>query len=222
MHLHTKADVGKLRNFDEVILATGVKPRVIAIPGVEALNVISYEEALTSKHVPGTRVAVIGAGGIGFDVAEWLVHKPYNDFYAQWGIDLNVTAKGGLIAQKPQVPARQVYLLQRKDEKLGRRLGKTTGWIHRQSLKQHNVIMLAGVNYLKIDQFGLHIEHNGQAQCLEVDSIIICAGQVERRELLVPLEQFGIKARLIGGAYKALELDARTAIKQACYLAAMI
>lgn len=225
IHLNTQANPNLLTEFDEVILATGVVPRIPHIPGIEHASVMTYLEVIQGKRIPGSRVAVIGAGGIGFDIAEWLVQTPdgnLQDFYNEWGIDIQMQSRGGI--QSPIVPktAREVYLLQRKKEKMGQRLGKTTGWVHRLSLKHHQVKMISGVQYHHIDDEGLHIQLGEKTEILRVDSIILCAGQVEDNQLYHALKAQDTPVHLIGGAYKALELDARHAINQACRLAAIV
>lgn len=224
IQLNTIANPAALEEFDEIVLATGIKPRLPEISGINHPKVISYVELLRGHKEAGKTVAIIGAGGIGFDVAEWLTHEPINkeEFLQEWGIDLQVKEPGGLMTPRTSPSPRQVYLLQRKKEKLGKNLGKTTGWIHRLSLKHKNVHMLAGVQYQRIDDEGLHIIVKDKPQCLPVDSIIICAGQTELRTLYEPLRTAGKSVHLIGGAYKALELDARHAIDQACRLAALL
>lgn len=226
IRLQTEANFELLQGFDEVVLASGIKPRVPAIPGVEHPMVMGYVDVLQGRKLPGPRVAVIGAGGIGFDVAEWLCHQG-NDvspqkFYEEWGIDIEGRNRGGIKAPIIEKSPREVFLLQRKKEKLGKNLGKTTGWIHRLSLKHRNVIMLSGVEYVRIDDEGLHIRRNEIPEVLAVDSIVICAGQEELRDLYLPLKDAGISVHLVGGAFKALELDARHAIDQACRLAALL
>lgn len=225
IHLNTEATVESLAGFDEVILATGIRPRVPNIKGIEHEKVVSYIDVIKGIKKVGERVAIIGAGGIGFDVAEFLTTEHQTtaqEFYDEWGIDIQVEHRGGL--KQPEIPAspRQVYLLQRKKEKLGQRLGKTTGWIHRLSLKHKQVKMLAGVSYEQIDDAGLHIIVNDKAELLPVDTVVICAGQTELNDLFVPLKAAGKSVHLVGGAYKALELDARHAIDQATRLAALI
>jgi 2,4-dienoyl-CoA reductase (NADPH2) len=222
--LNTSVTPEQLNTFDEVILATGVVPRIPDIPGIEHASVMTYLDAIQGTRLPGARVAMIGAGGIGFDVAEWLVnqgsHQP--SFYEEWGIDLSLSTRGGVTKPRYAEHSREIYLLQRKKEKLGLRLGKTTGWIHRFSLKHHQVHMLSGVLYERIDDMGLHIRVEGKPQLLAVDSIIVCAGQVSVYDLYEPLKKHGCVVHRIGGAYKALELDARHAIAQASQLAALI
>jgi 2,4-dienoyl-CoA reductase (NADPH2) len=224
--LNTKASTKDLQDFDEVVLATGVVPRIPDIEGIHHKKVMTYIDVLRGKKIPGERVAVMGAGGIGFDVSEWLTHERQGDdwepFYKEWGIDIHVKARGGI--DKPEISPspRIVYLMQRKEEKLGKRLGKTTGWIHRLSLKHKDVKMLSGVQYKRIDDEGLHININGEDKLLEVDSVILCTGQIELNALYEPLKENGASVHLIGGAYKAMELDARHAIDQACRLAALV
>ena len=193
---------------------------------------LSYIDVLKGNAPVGGRVAIIGAGGIGFDVAEFLAHGsdhgPHfptpEEFSRQWGIDMSLEARGGVkgVSAKPDPARREIWLLQRKSSKPGKGLGKTTGWIHRLSLKERGIKMLAGVNYRRIDENGLHIEQDGSEKLLEVDNVIICAGQTPRRDLQEPLQSAGVKVHLIGGADVAVELDAKRAIKQGSELAAAI
>jgi 2,4-dienoyl-CoA reductase (NADPH2) len=225
LQLDTEATVELLHGFDEVVLASGIKPRIPDLPGIDHPKVVSYIEVITGKKEMGQKVAIIGAGGIGFDVAEFLTNKlntPKEAFYNEWGIDVLGVHRGGV--KTPELPSnpREVYLLQRKKEKMGKRLGKTTGWIHRLSLKHRKVHMISGVTYERIDDQGLHLVINNQSQILAVDNVVICAGQLEAIELQAPLKEAGKLVHLIGGAYRALELDARHAIDQACRLAALI
>jgi len=230
LKLNTRVGVDELAagGFDEVVLATGVSPRTPAIDGVDHPKVLSYLEVLRDKKPVGKRVAVIGAGGIGFDVSEFLTHEgtsPSIDaqkFYAEWGIDTSYTERGGVKAPHLDTPPRQVYLLQRKTSKVGDGLGKTTGWIHRTSLKNRNVEMIAGATYRKIDDQGLHITVGAQEMVLPVDNVVLCAGQEPFRELQAGLEAKGCKVHLIGGADVAAELDAKRAIKQGTELAAAL
>ena len=232
LRLSTEADVGLLMDFDEVVIAAGVTPRVPEIEGARHEKVLSYSDVLLRKAEVGKRVAIIGAGGIGFDVSEYLGHEHHNgpafptpeNFARQWGIDLSLQARGGVkgIAAEPEQLAREIWLLQRKSSKPGKGLGKTTGWVHRMSLRKRGVKMLAGVKYKRIDEFGLHIEHDGENKLLEVDNVIMCAGQLPRRDLQAPLQSAGVKVHLIGGADVAAELDAKRAIKQGSELAAVI
>ncbi len=220
--LNTPVDVDSLSDFDEVILATGVTPRTPTIPGINHPSVISYFDLLQQDLPVGERVAVIGAGGIGFDVSDYLLHQANEDFYQTWGVDIGLEHRGGLMQKTPIKPHREIYLLQRKKERLGKRLGKTTGWIHRTYLKMNQVKMLSGVSYERIDDEGLHIKIDDKKQCLPVDNIIICAGQLSLNDLKTPLEAQGKAVHIIGGAHKAMELDARAAIKEAAELAVTI
>ena len=215
--------------FDEVILATGIVPRVPEIPGINHPKVLSYLDAILGRKPVGKTIAVIGAGGIGFDVSELLTHSGVSTsldreaFWKEWGIDLGLIARGGVEGVKPQVEAavRQVYLLQRKKSKVGAGLGKTTGWIHRAGLKNKQVQMLAAVEYLGVDDAGLHISVAGaEPQVLAVDNVILCAGQTPLRELQAELEAAGVAVHLVGGADVAAELDAKRAIDQGSRVAA--
>jgi len=231
LKLNTKVSTDDLlaQGFDEVILATGITPRTPELEGIDHPMVMSYLDVLKEKKPVGKRVAVMGAGGIGFDVSEYLTHgstTPSLDkhqFMKEWGVDLTVSNPGGL-ADSAEVEAspREVFLLQRKKSKVGAGLGKTTGWIHRTTLKHKGVHMMNLVNYVKIDDQGLHIEVNGEPKLLEVDNIIVCAGQEPRRDLQDALVEAGVSVHLIGGADKAAELDAKRAIKQGTELAATI
>lgn len=229
LQLNTRVDVDALagQGFDEVILATGIKPRTPEIPGVESEKVISYLDAIRGTKPVGQKVAVIGAGGIGFDVSEFITHKGESPslsipaFMAEWGVDLNMGHQGGVKGVEPVHPEveREVYLLQRKKSKVGKNLGKTTGWIHRTSLKNRDVKMINGVTYEKIDDAGLHVLVGTEPKVLDVDTIIICAGQDPLRELQEGLESKGLNVHLIGGADVAAELDAKRAINQGSRLA---
>lgn len=229
LQLNTKVSAADLSGFDEVILATGITPRTPELEGIDHPMVMSYLDVLKHKKPVGKRVAVMGAGGIGFDVSEYLTHGKTTpsldkaEFMKEWGVDLTVSNPGGL-AKEAEVEAspREVYLLQRKKTKVGAGLGKTTGWIHRTTLKHKGVHMMNLVNYVKVDDQGLHIEVNGEPKLLEVDNIIVCAGQEPQRELQQALEAAGQSVHLIGGADKAAELDAKRAIKQGTELAAAI
>jgi 2,4-dienoyl-CoA reductase (NADPH2) len=227
VRLHCEADVQALRDFDAVVLASGVRPRRLELPGSDHPKVMGYPTAILHPERVGRRVAIIGAGGIGFDVAELLTHvgHPSLDRDAwcdEWGVDLSVATPGGLKApRRPEVP-RQVTLLQRKASKPGKGLGKTTGWVHRASLKHRGVEALAGCDYLGIDDAGLHIRRDGVPRLLEVDSVVVCAGQEPVRELLEPLRAAGVAVHLIGGADEAAELDAKRAIDQGTRVAARL
>jgi len=216
----------QLSDADEVVLATGIKPRTPAIPGIDHHSVLSYLEVLRDKRPVGKRVAIIGAGGIGFDVAEYLSQPSHDEdlaaFYAEWGIDHSLTQRGGLVAPQPPAASRQIWLLQRRSGKPGAGLAKTTGWIHRASLQARGVEMWGGIEYLAIDDSGLHLRRNGETLLLEVDNVIICAGQEPQRELEAALRAKGQVVTVIGGADVAEELDARRAIAQATQLALTI
>ncbi|MFC1606238.1 FAD-dependent oxidoreductase, partial [Pseudomonadota bacterium] len=232
LKLGAEATPDRLSGFDEVILATGVTPRNPGIAGMDNPRVLSYIDVLKHGAKVGPRVAIVGAGGIGFDVAEFLGHPPHDpsdlptaeEFARQWGIDMTLSARGGVngVRAEPAPLAREIWLLQRKSSKPGKNLGKTTGWVHRLSLRQRGVKMLAGVEYRRIDDRGLHIRHAGEDMLLEVDNVVICAGQLPRRDLQEPLKAAGFNVRLIGGADVAAELDAKRAIRQGSELAAII
>ncbi len=232
LRLATEVDADALQGFDEVVVATGVTPRAVAFPGAAHPKVVGYLDVLQGRVVPGRRVAIIGAGGIGFDVAEYLVHdaahgpgSPATDtgrWMAEWGVDPSFEAAGGLAPPRPEPPARQVWLLQRSPGRPGARLGKTTGWIHRAALKAKGVRMLGGVEYLGVDDDGLHVRVDGHEQLLAVDQVVVCAGQEPRRGLFDALQAMGRPAHLIGGADVAAELDAKRAIDQGSRLAARL
>ena len=214
--------------YDEIVLATGIRPRVPAIDGVDHPKVLGYLDVLQGDRPVGERVAIIGAGGIGFDVAEYLTHAGDSGavaprkFYAEWGIDTGYAQAGGLAQPQAEPSPRRVHLLQRKSTKVGDQLGKTTGWIHRTSLKARSVAMGSGVAYERIDDTGLHITVDGQPQLLEVDNVVLCAGQEPQRELHAALSAAGCSVHLIGGADVAAELDAKRAIVQGTTLAASL
>ncbi|HEN3643475.1 TPA: NADPH-dependent 2,4-dienoyl-CoA reductase [Yersinia enterocolitica] len=228
--LNTPVQPKQLADFDEVILACGIQPRLPAIKGIEHPKVLTYLDVLRDKKPVGERVAIIGAGGIGFDTAEYLSQSgdpsslDSRAFSHEWGIDRDLAHRGGLSPEGGKVhpSPRQIFLLQRKTSKVGEGLGKTTGWIHRTSLAMRGVKMLNSVSYESIDDEGLHIIRAEQASCLPVDTIIICAGQEPRRELHQPLLEMGKTVHLIGGADIAAELDARRAIEQGTRLALAI
>ena len=228
LRLNTLVTADELSSFDEIVLATGITPRTPEIEGVTHPKVLSYLDVLRDKKTVGKTVAIIGAGGIGFDVAEYLSHSgtsPSLDpkkFFAEWGVDTSYQTVGGLAEADIEKPARQIFLLQRKVSKVGDGLGKTTGWIHRTGLKNRGVHMFAGVTYDKIDDAGLHVTVDGQQKTLPVDNVILCAGQEPRRDLQADLEAAGKTVHLIGGADVAAELDAKRAINQGTRLAATI
>jgi 2,4-dienoyl-CoA reductase (NADPH2) len=232
LRLGVAAGVDDLRGFDAVVLATGVYPRQPQIEGIDHPKVVSYIDVLRRGVAVGRRVAIMGAGGIGFDVAEYLGHPPGDEtafprpdeFARHWGIDLSLAARGGVegVDAKPEPLAREIWLLQRKASKPGKDLGKTTGWVHRLSLRERGVQMLAGVEYRRIDDAGLHIRHEGSDRLLVVDNVVVCAGQLPRRDLEDPLRAAGIEVHLIGGADLAAELDAKRAIWQGSRLAATV
>ncbi|RUO65013.1 2,4-dienoyl-CoA reductase [Pseudidiomarina planktonica] len=229
LHLNSRQTAASItaENFDEVVLATGVIPRELNIPGIDSPQVLSYVEVLRDHKEVGQRVALIGAGGIGFDVAEYLTTtgNPSTDtaqWSKKWGVDTSYENRGGLTKPDRAQPERQVYLLQRKTSKVGAGLGKTSGWVHRSSLKGKGVEMMPGVSYKAVVPEGLEIEVDGETKLLQVDNIIICAGQLPLRELQQELEQQGKPVHLIGGADVAAELDAKRAIRQGAELAASI
>jgi 2,4-dienoyl-CoA reductase (NADPH2) len=229
VRLNSRADVEELADYDEVVLATGVAPRMPDIPGIDHPMVLSYAEAIMGKPV-GNTVAVVGAGGIGFDVSEFLVtdESPtlnLKEWKAEWGAADPQEARGALTTPIPAPAAREVYLLQRTKGSQGKRLGKTSGWVHRASLKAKGVTQLSGVNYERIDDDGLHISFgpdHERKQLLEVDNVVICAGQESVRDLEDGLRRNGIDPHIIGGAAVAAELDAKGAIKQGTELAARL
>ncbi|MEO1239238.1 MAG: NADPH-dependent 2,4-dienoyl-CoA reductase [Pseudomonadota bacterium] len=226
--LNTKADADTLASFDEVVIATGVEPRDPAIPGQDAPNVLSYIDVLRGRAPVGDRVAIIGAGGIGFDVAEYLSnpgksHTMDRDAWlAHWGITDPAEARGGLVKPVDDPSPRQITLLQRKAEKPGRRLGKTTGWIHRLSLTRAGVTMKGGVSYDRIDAAGLHVTGPEGHAVIPTDTIVLCAGQVPERSLADAVVGAGRSAHVIGGADVASELDAKRAIDQGARVAAAL
>jgi 2,4-dienoyl-CoA reductase (NADPH2) len=233
LHLQTRVDAARLQGYDEVIVATGVNPRDPKIPGQDHPKVLSYIDVLRHKKPVGKKVAVIGAGGIGFDVAEYLVHDGHSTtldlqaWKAEWGVTDPALSPGGLSTGKPQVtpPAREVVLLQRKKGKLGAGLGKTTGWIHRSALKMKNVEMVGGVNYERISDEGLLISYGDERKdptWIACDNVVLCAGQVPLRSLADELSATGRQVHIIGGAFEAGELDAKKAIDQAARLAASL
>ena len=221
------ADMLKDEAFDEVIIATGIKPRVPELPGIDHAKTVSYIDVINQKAEVGKKVAIMGAGGIGFDVAELITHQGKSgaldiDIFAkEWGVDFKNHPRGGVTGVEPLVAKndREVTLLQRKTSAVGKGLGKTTGWTHRITLQRRGVKMVSGVEYQKIDDAGLHLVVNGQPDIMDVDTVIICAGQLPLRTLHDDLSAANISSHLIGGAFEAGELDAKRAIKQATELA---
>ncbi len=230
LRLGARADLAMLRamDFDEVVVATGIQPRRPGVEGIDHPKVVSYIDAIMGRASIGRRVAIMGAGGIGFDVAELVSHAgpsaalDIDVFARQWGIDFKNHPRGGVTGVTPQVATsgREVTLMQRKTDSVGRGLGRTTGWTHRLTLARRGVRMVGGVDYVKIDDAGLHTRINGEPRLFEIDTVIICAGQEPLRELYDALAAEGIKATLVGGAFEAVELDAKRAIDQASRLAA--
>ena len=233
VRLRTPASAADLADFDEVILATGVVPRIPSLLGVDHSKVLTYQQAIDGAPI-GERVAVMGAGGIGFDVSEFLLHdtnESIEHWMERWGVTDPALERGGLATKVKAPPRRTVHLLQRKTSELGKSLGKTSGWVHRATLKDSGVEMLSGVTYDRIDDAGLHIsvpidptDKNSDrvARLLEVDTVILCTGQESVRDLVEPLEALGMPVHVIGGADVAAELDAKRAIKQATELAARL
>jgi 2,4-dienoyl-CoA reductase (NADPH2) len=232
LRLNTDVDAAMLRaeGFDAVVVATGIVPRTPDIPGIDHPMVVPYIDAILGRRPIGQRVAILGAGGIGFDVAELVSHQGASGaldidvFAREWGIDFENHPRGGVTGVQPNVARaeREVILMQRKADALGKALGRTTGWTHRLLLNRRGVQMVAGVEYLKIDDAGLHTRVNGAPRLFRVDTVIVCAGQTPRRTLYDALQADGITAHLVGGAYEAVELDAKRAIDQASRLAAEV
>ncbi|WP_288385990.1 NADPH-dependent 2,4-dienoyl-CoA reductase [uncultured Acinetobacter sp.] len=228
--LNYKIDYDELAksDFDDIVIATGVTPRHLNLEGIQHPKVLSYLDVLKARQPVGHKVAIIGAGGIGFDTAEFLTHEGESGsihpkkFYDEWGIDTSYSQVGGLKTAAVEHSAREIYLLQRKASSVGATLGKTTGWIHRTGLKNRNVKMIAGAQYEKIDDQGLHIQVGEKTTVLDVDHVIICAGQESFTAMYEPLKQLGKNVHLIGGAKEAGELDAKRAIRHGAELAAMI
>lgn len=229
--LNTRVQADDVKDFDEIVVATGISPRHIAIEGSNHSKVVSYIDVLKNDVKVGKKVAVIGAGGIGFDVSEFLTQAGESttlnkeEWIKEWGIDRKNEVRGGVagIQQHIEAPAREVTMFQRTEGKVGAKLGKTTGWIHRTTLKMKKVKMIAGVEYTKIDDEGLHyIDKNKMPQVLACDNVVVCAGQLSQRELEQPLKDLGKTVHVIGGAYEAGELDAKRAINQAARLAAVV
>jgi len=230
VQLGQTADAASLHagGYDEVVIATGITPRTVSFPGSDDPRVLSYLDVLARHQSVGAKVAIIGAGGIGFDVAEFLVEhapSPTTDvarWTREWGVDMQLAQRGGLQKPKPEAPARQIWLLQRSEGRPGTRLNKTTGWVHRATLKAKQVSMLGKVSYQRFDDQGLHITVDGAPQILPVDHVVVCAGQEPNRRLADELIAAGLKVHVIGGADVAAELDAKRAIAQGTRLASHI
>ena len=231
VRLNQRADSKVLEegSFDSIVVATGIRPRTPGIPGIDHAKVVSYIDVLEGRVEVGDKVAIIGAGGIGFDVSEFLLHETREEprpetiehFMDFWGVDMQFEEKGGLAVAAEVKPLREIYLLQRKSEKVGARLGKSTGWIHRSKLKKNKVKMMQGIQYEKIDDQGLHIKIKEKSVVLDVDNIVICAGQISNRDLYDSLGG-NHDVHIIGGAFQAGELDAKRAIDQGVRLAQAI
>ncbi|MEQ9143029.1 MAG: NADPH-dependent 2,4-dienoyl-CoA reductase [Parvibaculaceae bacterium] len=232
LRLNTRVtgDMLKNENYDEIVVATGIEPRTPDVDGIDHPKVVRYIDVITGKATVGRKVAIMGAGGIGFDVAELITHKGKSasldvDIFAkEWGIDFKNHPRGGVTGVEPVVEKadREVYLMQRKTSSVGKGLGRTTGWTHRLTLARRGVKMINGVDYRRIDDDGLHVIVHNEPQTLDVDTVIVCAGQEPLRALYDELKDAGQNVSLIGGAYEAMELDAKRAINQACYLAAAV
>ncbi|MEH6474677.1 MAG: NADPH-dependent 2,4-dienoyl-CoA reductase [Sneathiella sp.] len=224
------ADILRAGGFDEIVIATGIEPRVPELEGIRHPMVVSYIDVIKGLKTVGKSIAIMGAGGIGFDVAELISHKgksaslDIDTFAKEWGVDFKNHPRGGVTGVEPIVEAadREVYLLQRKSTPVGRGLGKTTGWTHRIALARRNVKMINGCDYVKIDDLGLHVRIGDQLQILDVDTVVVCAGQNPLRSLYDELQADGLSVSLVGGAFEASELDAKRAINQACHMAAAI
>jgi 2,4-dienoyl-CoA reductase (NADPH2) len=227
LRLNSRPDAAMLARLDfaEIVIATGVRPRLPDIPGITHSKCVSYVELLTGAKTAGQRVAIVGAGGIGFDIAEYLSAPPHEaaiahrHFLAEWGIDTSISSRGGLRAPSGAPSSREILMLQRTPGRMGRKLGLSTGWALRLALAKRQVAQLSGVQYAGIDDAGLHVLIDGKARVLAVDTIVICAGQEPVRELYCDLVAAGRRAHLIGGAERAAELDAMRAIEQGTKLA---
>jgi len=231
LQLATEASAADLINagYDEVVLATGIIPRELNIDGADHPMVLSYIDVVQNEVPVGKRVAIVGAGGIGFDVAELLAHQGESPslniekFNKEWGVDAGYSSRGAYGIADPEPSPRHITMLQRKTSKMGKGLGKTTGWIHRASLKMKSVQMVTGVEYTKVDDRGLHFTiQGGEPQVIECDNVVVCAGQLSRRDLLGDLEAANIPTHLIGGSKLAGELDAKRAIKEGFEVASSI
>ena len=216
--------------FDDIIIATGIIPRTPEIEGIDHPKVVSYIDVINGRKNVGNKVAIIGAGGIGFDICALISHSGPSGavdrdvFAKEWGVDFENHPRGGVTGVEPVVArsAREITMIQRKESRVGAGLGKTTGWTHRLSLARRGINMINGASYDRVDDAGLHITVNNKPILLEVDSVILCAGQLPKRDLYDGLAQLSLSAELIGGAFEARELDAKAAIKQASEMAAAI
>ena len=226
VRLNHRAGTDDLMGFDDVIVATGIAPRKPGIPGIEHSKVLSYLDVLRDKKPVGKSVAVIGAGGIGFDVSEYLTHahseNELQQWYQEWGVDTQLQHRAALVPPQVAPSPRQVFLLQRKESSVGKNLGRTSGWVHRAQLNKKAVEMIAGVSYDRIDDQGLHITVKGKSRLLPVDNVVICAGQEPQRALADQLAGCGVRVHVIGGADVAAELDAKRAIKQGSEVASRL
>ena len=228
VRLSSRGSVGSLTTYDEVVVATGVLPRGVSFEGADHPKVVSYADVLSGRVVPGRRVAVVGAGGIGVDVSVFLTHSPdgpeaLDEWLAHWGVGDPALHPGGITEKKPRTPAREVVLLQRKTSGIGAGLGKTSGWAHRAVLRDSGVELVPGVTYDRVDDTGLHVTlQDGAARVFPVDHVVVCAGQESERTLYDELFEAGVPAHLVGGADRAVELDAKRAIRQATELAAAL
>ncbi|RMH34696.1 MAG: NADPH-dependent 2,4-dienoyl-CoA reductase, partial [Gammaproteobacteria bacterium] len=230
LRLNTEVTAEELRNsdFDEIVVATGVVPRIPDIPGIDHPKVLTYPQVLLREVEVGEKVAIIGAGGIGFDVAEFLAEPGESvtlhpeKWMEEWGVDPTLSKPGGVTTPHPEKSPRTIYLMQRKTTRPGANLGKTTGWIHRSSLRHRGVQMMAGVQYVKIDDAGLHIRRGDKDMVLDVDHIVLCTGQLSENRLYHELRDGDKPVHLIGGAELAAELDAKRAINQGVRLAASL
>ncbi|MCB0838519.1 MAG: FAD-dependent oxidoreductase, partial [Bacteroidetes bacterium] len=230
LHLNHRVTAEELLagGYDEIVMATGVTPREVDFEGADHPKVLNYVDVLYKNASVGKSVAIVGAGGIGFDVAEFLAHNHEEEspslntekYMEEWGVDMLYSNPGALTQAKPAPSPREIYLLKRSSGKHGKNLGKTTGWIHRSSLAMKEVNMLSSVTYKKVDDQGLHILVGEEARLLEVDNVVICAGQEPLKDMYENLQTQGQSVHLIGGANEAKELDAQRAIREASYLAA--
>ncbi|HCQ82372.1 MAG TPA: NADPH-dependent 2,4-dienoyl-CoA reductase, partial [Rhodobiaceae bacterium] len=232
LHLNTVVDVDMLAesDVDHIVIATGISPRTPDLEGIDHPSVIGYIDALRGNKPVGSKVAIMGAGGIGFDVADFISHdgpsgaKDVEVFAREWGIDFENHPRGGVTGIEPEVASapREIFLMQRKETAVGKGLGKTTGWTHRLTLARRGVKMMNSIDYLKIDDRGLHFLRDNKPECLDVDTIIVCAGQEPLRALYDAALTRDLPVDLIGGAFEAAELDAKAAIYQASHMAAAI